>query len=68
MTVTMEVEYTVSKIETKERVWRKAISSAYTAAFSEAFIGATRLRMATEGAARKNIEQVMQELSNLHLE
>lgn len=68
MTVSMEVSYTLSRTNPKEVVWKKGISSTYTAAFSEAFIGGTRLRMANEGAARKNIEQVILEISNLKLD
>ena len=68
MTVSMEVSYTLSRTEPKEVLWKKGISSTYTAAFSEAFVGATRLQMANEGAARKNIEQVIQEISSLKLD
>ena len=68
MTVSMEVSYTLSRTEPKEVLWKKGIFSTYTAAFSEAFVGATRLQMANEGAARKNIEQVIQEISSLKLD
>jgi hypothetical protein len=68
MTVSMEVSYTLSRTEPKEVIFKKAISSTYTAAFGEAFVGATRLQMANEGAARKNIEQIIQEISSLKLD
>lgn len=68
MTVSMEVNYHLARTELKQVVWRKAISSTYTASFSDAFVGATRLRLANEGAARKNIEQAIQEMSQLQLE
>jgi hypothetical protein len=68
MTVSMEVSYTLSRTEPKEVLWKKGISSTYTASFGEALVGATRLRMANEGAARKNIEQVIQEISSLKLD
>jgi len=68
MTVSMEVSYTLSRTETKEVILKKGISSTYTAALGEAFVGTTRLRMASEGAARKNIEQVIQEISGLKLD
>jgi hypothetical protein len=68
MTVSMEVSYTLSRTEPKEVILKKAISSTYTAAFGEAFVGATRLQMANEGAARKNIEQIIQEISSLKLD
>jgi len=68
MTVSMEVGYTLARIEPKEVVWRKAVSSTYTAPFSSAFVGATRLRLANEGAAKKNIELAIHEISQLRLE
>ena len=68
MTVSMEVNYTLARTEPKQVVWQKAVSSTYTAPFSAAFVGATRLRLANEGAARKNIEQAIQEMYQLQLE
>lgn len=68
MTVSMEVNYSLARTNPKEMVWQKAITSTYTAPFSEAFIGATRLRKANEGAARKNIERALQEIAALRLE
>lgn len=68
MTVSMEVDYTITKSEPKQAVWHKSIVSNYTAPFSAAFVGATRLRVANEGAARKNIEQAILEMSQLRLE
>jgi hypothetical protein len=67
MTVSMEVNYSLARTNPKEVVWQKAITSTYTAPFSEAFVGATRLRKANEGAARKNIEQAIAEISQLRL-
>ncbi len=68
MTVSMEVDYTLSRNQPKQIVWHKTMTSSYTAPFSAAFAGATRLRLAIEGAARKNIEQAIQEISQLQLE
>ena len=68
MTVSMEVNYHLARTELKQVVWQRAVSSTYTAPFSEAFVGVTRLRLANEGAARKNIEQAIQEMSQLQLE
>lgn len=68
MTVTMEVHYTLTRNKSKQVVWQKALNSTYTAPFSAAFVGATRLRLAKEGAARKNVEQAIQEMSQLRLE
>lgn len=68
MTVSMEVNYSLARTNPKEVIWQKALTSTYTAPFSEAFIGATRLRKANEGAARKNIEQAINEMSQLRLD
>ena len=68
MTVSMEVNYHLARTELKQVVWRKAVYSTYTASFGDAIGGATRLRLANEGAARKNIEQAIQEMSQLQLE
>ncbi|OQW31570.1 MAG: hypothetical protein A4E19_08130 [Nitrospira sp. SG-bin1] len=68
MTVSMEVNYSLARTNPKEVVWQKAITSTYTAPFSEALVGVTRLRMANEGAARKNIEQAINEMSQLKLD
>ena len=37
-------------------VWHDNIASTYTATFGEAFVGVKRLRLATAGTARQNIE------------
>lgn len=68
MTVSMEVDYALARTEPKQVLWQKAVSSTYTAPLSEAFVGVTRLRLANEGAARENIEQAIQEMSQLQLE
>jgi len=67
MTVTVEVNWTLSRSSDKSVVWQKAVISNHTATTGDAFAGVTRLRMATEGAARKNIEQALQQISQLDL-
>lgn len=61
MTVDMKVSYTLRK--GGSTVWQRTIDSTHTATPGEAFVGVTRLRMATEGAARENIRQALQALS-----
>lgn len=61
LTVTLQVSYNLRRGGTS--VWRKTIESTYEAPFSEAFVGVTRLRKATEGAARQNISNLIQELN-----
>lgn len=66
-TVAMEVSYTLSEAPPEKKVWQKSIETSYTATVSDALVGVTRLRLANEGAARKNIEQAIAELSKLGL-
>lgn len=68
MTASMEVNYTLASTTPKKVLWKKGISSTHTAAFGESLISITRLQLATEGAARRNIEQAIQEISKLKLE
>ncbi len=55
----MEVNYTLARTTPKEVLWQKAVVSTFTA---------LSLQSAKEGAARKNIEQAIQEMSQLQLE
>jgi hypothetical protein len=68
MTVTMEVGYTLMEARSEKVVWKKAIRSTYTATTKDAIVAATRVQRANEGAARKNIEQALSEISKLNLE
>jgi len=63
MTVKMEVSYTLVDTQSGKTVWSKNIASEHTAKAGEAFAGVKRLRLANEGAAKANIEQVINEIS-----
>lgn len=65
MTVTTQVTYQVIDFNTRERIFDKQITAAYTAEFGDAFMGVERLRLANEGAAEKNIRQFLSELIDL---
>jgi hypothetical protein len=67
-TVDMESAWTLSDPVTPKNIMRKSIKSSHTATMGEAFGGAKRLRLAVEGAARKNIQQGLMAISELHLE
>lgn len=67
-TVDMEAAWSLSDLKTKNYVTRESIKSSHTATMGEAFVGVTRLRLAVEGAVRKNIEQGILAISQLHLE
>ena len=68
MTVTMEVGYVLTDTRSKKAVWKKSLASTYTATTKDSIVGATRLQMANEGAARLNIRQAITEMSKLDLE
>lgn len=68
MTASLEVSYALAQTSPKRILWEKKISSSHTASMSDSVISITRLQLATEGAARKNIEQAIQEIAQLHLD
>ena len=67
LTSRMEVGWNLVNTATGKQVMRKAINSSYTATMGEALVGVTRMRFATEGAAKKNIKEGLQEISKLDL-
>lgn len=67
MTATLEVSYRLVNSKNGEVMLDKTISTSYTATTRDAFAGVTRLRLANEGAARANIEEVIQAISALKL-
>jgi hypothetical protein len=68
MTVVAKVRYTLIDARTGKIVYRDLAMTTYTAAFHEAYLGAKRLRLANEGAARKNIAQLIGNLNALELQ
>ena len=67
MTVTLEITWSLTRVKDDEVVWRKAIVSSLTAKAGEAFAGVTRLRLANEGAARKNMAAGIAAIADLYL-
>ena len=67
LTTHVVVGWSLVDVVTGKRVMRKTINSSYTATFGEAFAGAKRIRLATEGSVRKNIEEGVQEIAKLDL-
>jgi hypothetical protein len=63
LTVTTTVNYDLIERSSNKTVWTKTITKDYTAQFSDAFLGAERLRLANEGSARANISAFIDELS-----
>ena len=67
-TVDMESGWTLTDQTNQKNVMRKSIKSSHTATMGQAFSGAKRLRLAVEGAARKNIQKGLMAISELQLE
>ena len=67
MTVRMEAAWELIRADTGKPVLRESIVSSHTATTGDAFAGVARCRLATEGAARKNIEQGLAKISLLTL-
>lgn len=67
MTASVDVTYTLAGTAPKKVLWEKTIHTEHTATFSDAVISINRLQIAVEGAARRNIEQAIQEISKLAL-
>jgi hypothetical protein len=67
MKVSMEAAWVLIDRGNDETIWKKGISSQYTAGAFDAFAGVTRIRLATEGAARVNIKMGIGALSSLDL-
>lgn len=64
-TVTLEAGWTLKRGDAV--VWQEAIKSSFTATTSDAFAAVTRLRLATEGAAKENIKAGLSKISKLNL-
>lgn len=65
-TVDLEVGWTlVDQTQGGKVILRKAISSSGTATMADAFVGATRIRLAVEAAARANIDLLLRELATV---
>lgn len=62
-TVTMEAGWSLVRTSDRSVVMRKAIKSSHTAAMGDSLVGVTRLRLAVEGAVRKNIEEGLKAIS-----
>lgn len=66
-TVNLEAGWTLVKISDRSVALRKSVTSSHTATMGDALAGVTRLRLAVEGAVRKNIEQGILEISQAKL-
>lgn len=62
-TVTLEIAWQLVRASDQKVLFRKSIRSEHTTGALESFAGVTRKRMAIEGAAKKNIETFLQDIS-----
>lgn len=62
MTVSANVRYSLIDATTRKEIFSKVIVGTYTAKFSDAFMGVERLKLANEGAAKTNIQLLVDEL------
>lgn len=67
MKVTTAIEYALIEKSTSKTVLTKTIATPFTATFSDAAIAAIRLKIANEGSARKNIEELLDALLSLNI-
>jgi hypothetical protein len=68
MTVTAAVQYSLIERSTGKEIWADTLVTPYTAAWDAAFLGSERLKLANEGAARTNIEKLIDALVALKIE
>lgn len=66
-TVDMEATWVLIRQSDKSIALKKSIQSTSTAGFSDAAVAVTRLRLAVEGAAKRNIEQGLRAIAELSL-
>ena len=66
-TVDMEATWVLVKQSDRSVAFKQSLKSSNTATFGDAAVAVTRLRLAVEGAAKKNIEQGLKAISELSL-
>lgn len=62
-TVRATVDYKIVAVSNNQAVFEETIESAYTTKVSDSLIGVSRLRIANEGAIKRNIELMLKKLS-----
>ena len=64
MEVTANVNYSVLNSGSDDAYFESTVTTPYTANFSDAFAGVTRLRLANEGAIRTNITEFIKRVTS----
>ena len=67
MTVTIETAWKLTNLKDGSTVLSENLINSYTATVGDAFAGVTRLRVASEGAARENIRDALKKISGKKL-
>jgi hypothetical protein len=67
MEVKVAANWRILDMKSGKEVWQRIIITNFTAGMGDALGGVTRLRIANEGAAKKNIERGILEVSRLSL-
>ncbi len=67
LTVTTHVNYVLVDSKTDKIIFNELVVTPYTATFSDAAFAVKRLRLANEGAGKKNIEGLLKKLSNVKI-
>lgn len=65
VTVFYRTHYSLKNIKLNKVIYDKEIGTSYTATFKDSPMGFIRLKMANEGAAKANIQQLINELYRL---
>jgi len=65
VTVTIETAWKLTDLKDGRAVISENFINSYTATTGDAFAGVTRLRLATEGAARENIRDALKKISGI---
>ena len=65
MTVTATVDWHLVERSTGRNILKRSIGTPYTAKMSDAFLGAERMKLANEGAIRRSIEVLIDEILRL---
>ncbi|MGF1740444.1 hypothetical protein L4C34_05045 [Vibrio profundum] len=68
MKVTSKIRYVLVEKSSGKAVFEETIKAPYVAQFSDAFYGASRLKIATEESAKKNIAEFLKKLSKLNID
>ena len=67
LTVTTHIRYTLVNSVNNSTLFEETVVTPHTATVKDAFVAVTRLRLANEGSAKKNIESFLEKISSLKI-